>query len=71
MHPRRWEREIMERVHYGPVIRAQIKGDEVVFTIVLFPTSRRYVGLDVPWWVGKVSRMGPSGRGMFRTEHLI
>ncbi len=71
MHPRRWEREILERVHYGPVIRAQIKGDEVMFTIVLGPTSRGYVGLDVPYWVGEVSIMGPYGRGMSRTEHLI
>ena len=61
----------MERVHYGPVVRAHIKSDEVAFTIVPRATSRGYVGLNFTWWVGKVTRMGPSGRGMSRTEHLI
>jgi hypothetical protein len=61
----------VKRVHYGPVVRTNIEGNEVLFTVVLRTTSRRYVGLDFTGWVGKVARMRPSSGGLSCTEQLI
>ncbi len=64
LHPRRWVREVLKWIQYGPVVRTYVEGYKVQFPLVPNPACRGYLGEDVPVRIGEVALVGLS-RGSF------